>query len=102
MSEIIDEDVIDLVKLINERSSDSLFACDEENKTLLHLVLATGNDEMSNFLFDEMKNNKVIYTKDHELKTVFWTCIINNFAFQCWQVIYKISITINITAKKYY
>ncbi|MCW8443601.1 hypothetical protein OQJ05_06010 [Fluoribacter gormanii] len=66
------EDVIDLVKLINERSPASLFSCDEENKTFLHLALATGNDELSNFIFNEIKNNKVIYTKDHELRTVFW------------------------------
>ncbi len=66
------EDVVDLVKLINERSPASLFACDEENKTLLHLALASGNHDISVFLFDKMKNNEVIYTQDHELRTVFW------------------------------
>ncbi|WP_454785321.1 ankyrin repeat domain-containing protein [Legionella sp. WA2024007413] len=73
------EDVIDLVRLINERSPASLFACDEENKTLLHLALATGDEELSNFLFNEMKNNKVIYTKDHELRTVFWYAAKDSF-----------------------
>lgn len=73
-------DVKDLVDLINKKYPASLFACDEEKKTALHLALASGNHDMSNFLFERMKNNEVIYTQDQELRTVFWYAANDSFS----------------------